>query len=197
MSRVVRGGYPDRAFDVEFWQAQGDSAIFDAARELVAFAAEFRGSDVELKADFKDLLRLLNQQQVRFLIVGGYAVMKYTEPFYTKDLDIWIEASSTNAERTYAALARFGAPLGDLSVEDLIEPETVFQIGMPPARIDILTSIENVEFQEAWERRVQMQWGDVPVSVVSLEHLIQNKEATGREMDKLQAERLRKYGRQA
>src|SRR5580693_8051454 len=87
MSRVVRGGFPDRQFDVDFWQQQGDEAIFEAAWEMAGFAGEFKGSNVELKPDFKDLLRLLNRHQVAYLIVGGYAVMKYTEPFYTKDMD--------------------------------------------------------------------------------------------------------------
>ena len=85
MSRVVRGGFPDREFDVLFWQEQGDEAIFRAAWDMVELAEEFKGSDVdsdvELKADFKELLRLLNQKQVKYLVVGGYAVMKYTEPF--------------------------------------------------------------------------------------------------------------------
>src|SRR5580658_5657278 len=91
MSRVVRGTFPDRQFDVDFWQQQGDEAIFEAAWELVGLAAEIKGSNLELKPDFKDLLRLFNQYQVRCLIVGGYAVMKYTEPFYTKAIDIWVE----------------------------------------------------------------------------------------------------------
>jgi hypothetical protein len=88
MSRVVRGGFPDRQFDVDFWQQQGDEAIFEAACELVGLAGEVKGSSVELRTDFKDLLRLFNRHQVQYMVVGGYAVMKYTEPFYTKDLDI-------------------------------------------------------------------------------------------------------------
>jgi len=86
MSRVVRGGFPDRQFDVDFWQQQGDEAIFEAAWEMVGLAEEFKGSNVELKPDFKDLLRLLNQHQVRYLVVGDYAVMKYMEPLYLKDI---------------------------------------------------------------------------------------------------------------
>jgi hypothetical protein len=84
MNRVVRGGFPDREFDVLFWQGQGDEAIFSAAWDMVELAEEFKGSDVELKADFKELLRLLNQKQVKYLVVGGYAVMKYTEPLHQR-----------------------------------------------------------------------------------------------------------------
>ena len=93
MSRVVRGGFPDRQFDVDFWQQQGDQPIFEAAWEMAGLAEEFKGTHVELKPDVKELLRLLNGHQVMYLIVGGYAVMKYTEPFYTKDKDIWIDRS--------------------------------------------------------------------------------------------------------
>ena len=162
MSRVVGGGFPDRQFDVDFWQAQGDEAIFDAARELVGIAEEFRGSNVKLKPDIKDLLRSLNQSTVRCLIVGGYAVMKYTEPFYTKDMEIWIEASEANGRRAYEAVAQFGAPMADLTIADLKRPNVVFQFGMALARVDVMTSIDGVTFNEAWDGRVETRWGDTP-----------------------------------
>jgi hypothetical protein len=111
-------------------------------------------------------------------------------------LDIWVEPAAENARRCFEALVAFGAPVSDLTVEDMAQPKTVFQIGIPPVRIDIMSSIDGVDFRPAWEHRVKAQWGDVSVPVISLEHLIRNKEATGREMDRLQAERLRKYGRQ-
>jgi len=91
----------------------------------VELAGEFKGSRVELKPDFKDLPRLFNQHQVQYLIVGGYAVMKYTEPFYTKDMDIWVEPEAENAERAYRALVEFGAPMADLTVHDLTQPHVV------------------------------------------------------------------------
>jgi hypothetical protein len=173
MSRVVRGGFPDRQFDVDFWQQQGDEAIFAAAWEMVEFAAEFKGSNVELKPDFKDLLRLLNQHQVQCLIVGGYAVMKYTEPFYTKDLDIWIEPTPENARRANAVLMEFGAP----------------------ARVDIMTTIDAVTFSEAWPNRVETHLSGIPISIISLPDLIRNKEAASRDSDQLHLTRLREYGR--
>lgn len=126
MSRIVRGGFPDRQFDVDFWQQQGDDAIFEAAWDMVGLAQEFEGSHMELKPDFKDLLRLLNRHQAKYLIVGGYAVMKYTEPFYTKDMDIWIEPTPDNAQKTYQALVEFGAPMSDLTVRDLTQQHIVF-----------------------------------------------------------------------
>src|SRR5207248_6887937 len=129
------GGFPDRQFDVDFWQQQGDSAIFDAAWEMVELAEAFKDTHVELRPDFKAFLRLLNQHAVKYLIVGGYAVMKYTEPFYTKEMDIWIEATWENAKRTYQTLVQFGAPMADLMIQDLTQQQLVYQFGMAPARV--------------------------------------------------------------
>jgi hypothetical protein len=195
MSRVVRGGFPDRQFDVDFWQQQGDEAIFEAAWEMAGLAEEFKSSHVELKPDFKDLLRLLNQHQVMYLIVGGYAVMKYTEPFYTKDMDIWIDPSPENARRTYKALVEFGAPMADLTTQDLTPQHVVFQFGMAPARVDVMTSIDAVTFSEAWSHPVQTHLDDMPISIISLQHLIRNKEVANRDTDKIHLARLRKYGK--
>lgn len=196
MSRVVRGGFPDRQFDVDFWQQQGDEAIFEAAWELVELAVEVKGLNVELKPDFKDLLRLLNHHQVTYLLVGGYAVMKYTEPFYTKDMDIWIDATPENARRTYAALVEFGAPMADLTVHDLTQPNIVFQFGTAPARVDVMTTIDAVTFREAWKNRVETQLDAIPISVISLQDLIRNKEAASRDSDRIHLSHLRKYGKQ-
>ena len=197
MSRVVRGGFPDRQFDVDFWQQQGGEAIFEAAWEMVGLAEEFRGSNVELKPDFKDLLRLFNQHQVRYLIVGGYAVMKYTEPFCTLDMDIWVESVAENAKRAYATLVEFGAPMADLTVHDLTQPRIVFQFGMAPTRVDVMTTIDAVTFPEAWKNRVETHLSGIPISIISLQDLIRNKEAASRDTDRLHLERLRKCGEHA
>jgi predicted nucleotidyltransferase len=195
MSRVVRGGFPDRQFDVDFWQRQGDDAIFEAAWQMVGLAQEFKGLEVELKPDFRDLLRLFNRHQVQYLIVGGYAVMKYTEPFYTKDLDIWVEPVAENAKQAYAALVEFGALMADLTVHDLTQPNIVFQFGMAPARVDIMTTIDAVTFPEAWKNRVETHLSGIPIFVISLDDLIRNKETAGRDTDRLHLNRLRKYGK--
>jgi hypothetical protein len=197
MSRVVRGGFPDRQFDVDFWQQQGDAAIFEAAWEMAEIAEAFKATHVELKPDFKDFLRLLNKHQVKYLIVGGYAVMKYTEPFYTNDMDIWIDTTPDNAKRTYQALVEFGAPMADLTVHDLTRQHVVFQFGMAPARVDVMTSIDAVMFSEAWKHRVQTNLDVIPISIISLEHLKQNKKAANRDTDKIQLARLEQYGKQS
>jgi hypothetical protein len=158
MSRVVRGSFPDRQFDVDFWQLQGDEAIFEAAWEMVETTEAFKGTHVELRPGFNDFLRLVNKQQVKYLIVGGYAVMKYTEPFYTKDMNIWIDATSDNAKRTYQALAEFGAPMADLTVHDLTQQHIVFQFGMAPARVDVMTSIDAVAFVRLGRTGSRLTW---------------------------------------
>lgn len=131
---------------------------------------------------FSELLRSLNAHRVEFLIVGGYAVMKYTEPRYTKDLDIWIRNSPKNAARVYAALAEFGAPLAadGLTVQDFASSGMVYQIGRPPLRVDIISKITGVSFADAWAHRKRDQMSGVSVHFIGLKDLIRNKEASGR-----------------
>src|SRR6185436_13621469 len=109
---------------------------------------------------FKELLRSLNEHQVRYLIVGAYAVMKYTEPRYTKDLDIWIEPTKENAQGVFAALSDFGAPLQEVTPEDFTRTELIFQMGLAPHRIDILMAVKGLEFARAWEHRVEASLED-------------------------------------
>ncbi len=103
----------------------------------------------------------------------------------TKDLDVWVRPEPSNASRTLAALAAFGAPLHDLTVDDLSRPGLIFQIGVPPLRIDVITAIDGVSFEDAWSDRVLAQLGDQPAPVLSRRHLIQNKRAAGRDRDLL------------
>ncbi len=141
-------------------------------------------------SNFKDLLSALNACGAKYLVVGGYAVMLYTEPRFTKDLDIWIEASPDNAARVYRALAGFGAPLSGIQVEDFTAPDLIYQLGMPPSRVDILTSISGVDFEDAWERRNVAEFGDIPTMFIGLGDLIANKRTTGRITDLADCERL-------
>ena len=106
--------------------------------------------------DYKELLQLLNEFEVEYLIVGGFAVMKYGEPRYTKDLDLWIHNSLQNSIRVIGALKKFGAPLDNdgITPETFSEKQVVYQIGIAPVRIDILTAITGVEFADAWKNKV-------------------------------------------
>ena len=132
--------------------------------------------------DLRELLLALNAHEVECLVVGGYAVGVYADPRATKDLDIFIRADEKNSVAVYRALAAYGAPLEGLTpVAFKDEPMSVFQIGVPPCRIDILQSIDGVGFDEAWKHRIEaLVDGDVPVHVISRDNLIQNKLATGR-----------------
>jgi nucleotidyltransferase DUF2204 len=140
--------------------------------------------------DFVELLRLFGEHDVEFLIVGAHALAAHGHVRATKDLDIFIRATPANAERAIGALAAFGAPLYDLTVDDLSTEGTVFQIGVAPVRIDILTRIDGVSFDEAFRDRVSTRFGGVPVAVLSRAHLIQNKRASGRLQDLADVERL-------
>jgi len=147
-------------------------------------------NSMSVSSDFRDLLFELSAVGARFLIVGAYAVMHHTEPRYTKDLDVWVERTKTNARRVHRALDRFGAPLADLSVDDLTQPDIVFQIGVEPVRIDILTSIHGLTFPSAYKRAVAGQYADIPVRILSLADVLRAKRAAGRPQDLLDAEKL-------
>jgi hypothetical protein len=134
---------------------------------------------------YRELLRLLNAFEVEYLIVGGYAVMKYGEPRYTKDLDVWVRNSSQNSIRVVAALKQFGAPLDHdgINAETFAGKQVVYQIGVAPVRVDILTEITAVEFSQAWQRKVASSFFGVPVHFISLDDLLINKRALGRDSD--------------
>lgn len=144
-----------------------------------------------MHSDFEALLRALSEGGVRFLIVGGYAVMEYTEPRYTKDLDLWIARDTENARAAYQALGEFGAPLLGVTPEDFTEPDVVYQIGVTPVRVDIMTSVTGVEFEDAWAHRLEREVGGLRVAILSAEHLITNKQAVGRPHDRIDVRRLR------
>lgn len=134
---------------------------------------------------YKELLQLLNESQVEYLIVGGFAIMKYGEPRYTKVLDVWVHNSPQNSMRVVEALKKFGAPLehDGITAETFAEKQVVYQIGVAPVRIDILTEITGVEFSKAWKNRVASTFFGVPVNFISLEDLVRNKQALGRSSD--------------
>ena len=145
-------------------------------------------------ADLRDLLRAFIDHEVRFLIVGGYALAVHGHPRATGDLDVWIECDKTNASRAYEALGAFGAPLQDLSLQDLMTPGTVFQIGLPPVRIDVLTQITGVEFAAAWPDRRDTGIDDLMVPVIGRQALLVNKRALGRTRDLADVELLESSG---
>ena len=134
---------------------------------------------------YKELLQLFNEFQVEYLIVGGFAVMKYGEPRYTKDLDVWVDNSAQNSQKVVEALTRFGAPLAQdgITPETFAENQVVYQIGIAPVRIDILTEITGVRFADAWGKKVASTFFGVPVHFISFDDLVANKRALGRASD--------------
>jgi hypothetical protein len=143
-----------------------------------------------MNRDFRDLLRALCDAEARFLVVGAYAVSYHAEPRATGDLDIWVEATPDNAARVHAALRAFGAPLAELSEQDLVSPDLVFQIGVPPRRIDIMSGITGVTFADAWDGRVEASYSGVRFPLIGRDALLKNKRALGRPKDILDVEML-------
>ncbi|MEQ8764310.1 MAG: nucleotidyltransferase [Planctomycetota bacterium] len=137
-----------------------------------------------LNDDFKEMLSELSAAGVEYLLIGAYAMATYGLPRATGDIDIWVRRSPENAERIWRALARFGAPMDAFDRKDFSREGTVIQIGVAPCRIDLLTSIDGVGFEEAWENRAQCDLDGLSVSVISRQDLIRNKQAVGRPQDR-------------
>ncbi|HMJ08094.1 MAG TPA: hypothetical protein VK468_03760 [Pyrinomonadaceae bacterium] len=144
-----------------------------------------------MNSDFRDLLEAFNDAGVEYLIIGGYAVIKHTEPRFTKDLDLWVATDIENSVKVYTALLEFGAPIEKLTPADFAEPGAFFTMGLPPNRIDIMFDLNGVVPRQAWERRVEGTFGDIPVHFIGRDDLISNKEAVGRLQDLADAEKLR------
>jgi hypothetical protein len=138
-------------------------------------------------------LSVFNSHNVRYLLIGGYAVSLHAQPRATKDLDLWVSPDPANAQAVFAALAAFGAPLAGMTVEDFMDPSSFFHMGTPPLAVDILLTIQGVDFETAWKRRVEM---DVDVDglrapVISSADLVAAKVAAARPQDLADAEALR------
>jgi hypothetical protein len=140
----------------------------------------------ELNRDFRDMLTALQDEKAVFIVVGAHAMAVHGVPRATGDFDIWIRPDSENAQRVFRALEKFGAPLAatDLQVEDLSKPGTVYQIGLPPRRIDLLTEIDGVNFDEAWQSRAISQVSALEVPFLGWDALLKNKKAAGRPKDR-------------
>ena len=141
--------------------------------------------------DFKELLKIFEKHKIRYLVVGGYAVMKYSEPRFTKDLDVFIATDQENANSVYTALKEFGAPLENLTPDDFAHEGYFYQMGRPPLRIDIMMSIPGIQFDKAWQNREVFELDDLQIFFISRSDLIMAKEASGRPQDKIDLEKLR------
>ena len=145
-----------------------------------------------MNKDFAEMLSVLSDEHVEFIVVGAHALAAHGLVRATGDIDIWVRPTPENAERVIAALKRFGAPLKDLTTDDLTKADTVFQIGVPPGRIDILSGISGVAFDDAWPRGVEVDLGFRRVKFLSKTDMIANKRASGRPKDLLDLDWLEK-----
>ena len=136
-----------------------------------------------MNPDYSEILSAFSAEGVEYLLVGAYAVAVHGLPRATGDLDLWVGTAGENPKRVRRALERFGVPLDQLTLEDLARPDVVFQIGVAPQRIDVMTSVDGVEFAPAWGRRVDTKLDGLTVHVVSRDDLIRNKKAAGRPQD--------------
>jgi len=143
-----------------------------------------------LNEDYKDMLRALSDEKVRFILVGAYALAAHGYPRATMDIDIWIMPSPENADAVFRALGRFGSPLHNLTKEDLQRDGTVFQIGVAPRRIDIITTASGLQFEPAYRDSIPVSIEGIEIRIPSIDNLILNKRATGRTKDLADAEAL-------
>jgi hypothetical protein len=143
-----------------------------------------------LNEDYKEMLQALAEEKVEFLLVGAYALAAHGYPRATMDIDIWVMPSPDNAEAVLRAVRRFGAPLHDLTKADLEKEGTVFQIGVAPRRIDIITAASGLTFDQASSRAATVEIEGIAVRIPSIADLIRNKRASGRTKDLADAEAL-------
>ena len=146
-----------------------------------------------VNSDFTDLLKIFNDNNVKYLVIGGYAVIQYAEPRYTKDLDLWIRADTANADAVYKSLKEFGAPLSNLTEADFAEEGYFYQMGVPPVRVDSLMGIPGVAFDDAWGRRMEVDFDGLLVAFISRTDLIQAKRVAGRPQDLIDADSLSQF----
>ncbi|MFZ5994113.1 MAG: DUF6036 family nucleotidyltransferase [Thermodesulfobacteriota bacterium] len=143
-----------------------------------------------LSKDFKEFIQLLNENNVKYLVVGGYAVALHGYPRYTKDLDVWVELSLDNAGRILKALEKFGFGSLDLKADDFLEGDQIVQLGYPPNRIDILTTLKDLTFEDCYKSRVEIEIQGVHINFIDIDSLKKNKRATGRLQDLADVENL-------
>jgi hypothetical protein len=147
---------------------------------------------MRLEKDFKEFIESLNKNSVRYLIIGSFALSYYSEPRYTKDIDILVDSTASNADRLMTAIREFGFSDIELGSRDFLEPDQVIQLGIAPLRIDLLTSLKGIPFADAWDRRTTGQYGDIPAFYISKQDLIDHKKLVGRKQDLADIEKLTK-----
>ncbi len=147
---------------------------------------------MDISYDYRDLFSALNRHRVKYLVVGAYAVIFYTEPRFTKDIDIWVEPDIKNAKKVYRALKEFGAPLKSVSVKNFTNKRLVYQIGIVPVRVDMMMGLGDIDFNFAWERRVTSKYAGVSINIIGKNELKKSKIASKRTQDLLDLGKLKR-----
>ncbi len=143
-----------------------------------------------LNQDFKEFIQLLNDNQVKYLVIGGYAVAIHGHPRYTKDIDIWVEMSPENSQKLMKALAEFGFGSLGLSAEDFQAADRIVQLGYPPNRIDLITTPDGIDFETCYREKIEVEINNIKVNFIDLKNLKKNKQASGRLQDLADIENL-------
>lgn len=143
-------------------------------------------------SDYEDLFKILNEKKVKYLVVGAYAVIYYTQPRFTKDIDLWIIPELNDAPKIYEALKEFGAPLKGLGPESFKDKSIILQIGVAPVRIDILLDMPGISFQKAWRNKKKARYGQTPIYILGKKDLMAVKHESGRPQDMIDLDNLRK-----
>ena len=143
-----------------------------------------------LSSDYEDLFSTLNAYKIKYLVVGAHAVMFYSAPRFTKDLDVWIPTALNDPQRVHEALRAYGAPLKGIAPSDFQDTKMFLQIGVAPVRVDILAAVPGVSAEEAWKHRRRSRYGKTPINILGLADLIKAKRATARPQDKLDLSKL-------
>jgi hypothetical protein len=185
---IKKGPLSEPANDLDYWITRSPAerlASLETLRERYSWLKA-----MELQKDFKEFIVLLDKHDVAYLIVGGFAVAAHGYPRFTGDIDFWVKVDPENARRVVAALQEFGFSGPDISEADFLRPNYVVQLGYPPNRIDLLTSVTGLEFDECWQVREIVEVDGTPLNFLSLAHLKLNKRLAGRKKDELDLDNL-------
>ncbi|MCH8010834.1 MAG: nucleotidyltransferase [Candidatus Marinimicrobia bacterium] len=144
-----------------------------------------------LNQDYKEMLSILLEEKVEFLLVGAYALAAHGFPRATGDIDIFIRPSFINSQKVHKSLLKFGTPMGNINTNDFEKSGVIFQIGIAPRRIDIINDIDGVSFDSAFEDKIIVEIDGLKIPIISKEKMIKNKESTGRDQDTLDAKMLK------
>ena len=187
--KVSKVNLKEQKSDALYWQSQSHATRFAALEQIRREYHAWKYQKM-FNPDFQDFIQCLNQNAVRYLVVGGYAVAIHGHPRYTKDMDIWLEISPDNAQRLLQALDQFGFGQLGLTAEDFLNPDQVIQLGYPPNRIDLLTTIDGVNFEDCYPSRLEITVDNLTVYFIDLESLKKNKKASGSLQDLADIENL-------